>query len=54
MNFVDHDGDKLIIPKDILSNFINDLDWFGINRSFIYPGLDGLAYHLDNKAKGGM
>ncbi len=46
--------DKLIIPKDILSNFINDLDWFGINCSFIYPGLDGLAYHLDNKAKGGM
>ncbi len=46
--------DKLIISKDILSSFVNDLDWLGINRSFIYPGLDGLAYHLDNKAKGGM
>lgn len=46
--------DKLIIPKTVVSDFVNDLDWFGINRSFIYPGLDGLAYHLDNKAKGGM
>ena len=46
--------DKLIIPKTVVSDFVNDLDWFGINRSFIYPGLDGLAYHLDNKAKGGL
>lgn len=46
--------DKLIIPNSIINDFVNDLDWFGINRSFIYPGLDGLAYHLDNKAKGGM
>lgn len=46
--------DKLIIPKEIIKDFVNDLDWFGINRSFIYPGLDGLAYHLDNKAKGGI
>jgi len=46
--------DKLIIPHEVVSDFVNDLDWFGINRSFIYPGLDGLAYHLDNKAKGGI
>lgn len=46
--------DKLIIPNSIVPDFSNDLDWFGINRSFIYPGLDGLAYHLDNKAKGGI
>ena len=46
--------DRLIIPKEIIKDFVNDLDWFGINRSFIYPGLDGLAYHLDNKAKGGI
>lgn len=46
--------DKLVISKEILDDFVNDLDWFGINRSFIYPGLDGLAYHLDNKAKGGI
>ena len=44
--------DKLIIPNNIIIDFVNDLDWFGINRSFIYPGLDGLAYHLDCKAKG--
>ena len=46
--------DRLISPKEIIKDFVNDLDWFGINRSFIYPGLDGLAYHLDNKAKGGI
>ena len=46
--------DRLVIPKTVVADFISDLDWFGINRSFIYPGLDGLAYHLDNKAKGGF
>ena len=46
--------DKLIIPNNIIKDFVNDLDWFGINRSFIYPGLEGLAYHLDYKAKGGI
>lgn len=46
--------DKLIIPNNIIQAFVNDLDWFGINRSFIYPGLEGLAYHLDYKAKGGV
>ena len=46
--------DKLIISKEIVKDFINDLDWMGINRSFIYPGLDGLAYHLDYKARGGI
>ena len=45
--------DRLVIPHDGVTDFANDLDWFGINRSFIYPGLDGLAYHLDNNAKGG-
>lgn len=44
--------DKLIIPNNIIKDFVSDLDWFGVNRSFIYPGLDGLAYHLDCKAKG--
>ena len=46
--------DRLIIPKAALREFVKDLDWFGINRSFIYPGLDGLAYYLDFKAKGGI
>lgn len=44
--------DKLIVPNNIIKDFVSDLDWFGVNRSFIYPGLDGLAYHLDCKAKG--
>ena len=46
--------DQLIIPKAAIREFVKDLDWFGINRSFIYPGLDGLAYYLDFKAKGGI
>ena len=48
------DVEQLIIPKSALREFVKDLDWFGINRSFIYPGLDGLAYYLDFKAKGGI
>lgn len=46
--------DKLIIPNNIIRDFVNELDWFGINRSFIYPDFDRLAYHLDYKAKGGI
>lgn len=46
--------DQLIISQTVLREFVKDLDWFGINRSFIYPGLDGLAYYLDFKAKGGI
>lgn len=46
--------DQLVIPKDSLREFVKELDWFGINRSFIYPGLDGLAYYLDLKAQGGV
>lgn len=43
-----------IIPNNIIRDFVNELDWFGINRSFIYPDFDRLAYHLDYKAKGGI
>ena len=46
--------DQLVIPKGSIAEFVEDLDWCGINRSFIYPGLDGLAYYLDLKAKGGV
>lgn len=46
--------DHIIIPRGALQEFVKELDWFGINRSFIYPGLDGLAYYLDFKAKGGI
>lgn len=45
--------DKIIISKGIIKDFVNTLDWFGINRSFIYPGLDGLAYHLDYSVREG-
>lgn len=45
--------DQLVIPQEKVAEFIEDLDWCGINRSFIYPGLDGLANYLDQRAKGG-
>ena len=54
INGVQCQVDQLVIPKNVVHDFVKDLDWFGINRSFIYPGLDGLAYYLDFKAKGGV
>lgn len=44
--------DQLIIKAENIGEFVKDLDWCGINRSFIYPGLDGLAYYIDLKSKG--
>lgn len=44
--------DQLIIKSENIGEFVKDLDWCGINRSFIYPGLDGLAYYIDLKSKG--
>ncbi|SFM23848.1 FRG domain-containing protein [Pelosinus propionicus] len=41
----------LIIKKECKSQFMKTLDRYGINRSFIYPGLDGLAAYLDNTAQ---
>ena len=46
--------DQLIIHEAKIHEFVEDLDWFGINRSFIYPGLDGLANYLDLRAQGGV
>lgn len=46
--------DQLVIHSNRISEFVEDLDWCGINRSFIYPGLDGLATYLDHRAQGGV
>jgi hypothetical protein len=42
---------RLIIKKDTKLQIMKTLDRYGINRSFIYPGLDGLAAYLDNVAR---
>lgn len=42
---------KLIIMQSCHNEIMKTLDRFGINRSFIYPGLDGLASYLDLKAQ---
>lgn len=46
--------DQLVIKHEKITEFVEDLDWCGINRSFIYPGLDGLATYLDQRAQGGF
>lgn len=42
---------QLIILQNSMSEIRNMLDWCGINRSFVYPGLDGVASYLDLKAQ---
>lgn len=42
---------KVIIPHTSFNEIRNRLDWCGINRYFVYPGLDGLASYLDLKAQ---
>lgn len=41
---------QFVISQNCIEDFQNNLDWCGINCSFIYPGLDGLANYLDLKA----
>lgn len=42
---------KLLLVQSCHDEFIECLDWYGINKSFIYPGLDGLAGYLDFQAR---
>lgn len=42
---------KVIIAHDSFAEIRNRLDWCGINRSFVYPGLDGVASYVDLKAQ---
>jgi hypothetical protein len=43
---------KLIIPKELRSQFIEVLDTCGVNASTIYPELDGLCRHINWKHLG--
>ncbi len=42
---------KIIISHNCFTEIRNMLDWCGINRSFVYPGLDGVASYVDLKAQ---
>ena len=42
---------QLIISQNSMFEMRTMLDWCGINRSFVYPGLDGVASYLDLKAQ---
>ena len=44
---------KLILKYECHEEILKILNSYGINRSFIYPGLDGLATYLDFKAQRG-
>lgn len=42
---------KMIISHECFAEIRDKLDWCGINRSFVYPGLDGVASYVDLKAQ---
>lgn len=42
---------KIIIAHEGFKEIQDKLDWCGINRSFVYPGLDGVANYVDFKAQ---
>lgn len=42
---------KVMISHTCFDEVRTMLDWCGINRSFIYPGLDGVANYVDLKAQ---
>jgi len=42
---------KMTISHDCFAEIRNKLDWCGINRAFVYPGLDGVASYVDLKAQ---
>lgn len=44
--FLSDDIDKLIIPNKMRRNLKQMLDAYGINRSSLFPDLDGLAQHI--------
>jgi hypothetical protein len=45
--FESNDMDKIIIPKDIRSDMKKTLNKYGVNRFALFPGLDGLAAHIE-------
>lgn len=42
---------KMVISHACFDEMRNKLDWCGINRAFVYPGLDGVASYVDLKAQ---
>lgn len=41
---------KIIIPTDFFEDFKKRLDVYGINEATMFPGLDGLARHIEWKS----
>lgn len=42
-----YEVDQLLITKDVKAEFKKVLSIYGLNKSTIYPGLDGIAGHLE-------
>lgn len=42
-----YEVDRIIIKKEVKKDFKKILSIYGINKSTIYPGLDGIAGHLE-------
>jgi hypothetical protein len=45
--FESDDMDKIILPKGIRSAFKKTLNKYGVNKFALFPGLDGLAAHIE-------
>ena len=45
--FESQDMDKIIIPNTIRSELKRTLNKYGVNQFSLFPGLDGLAAHID-------
>jgi hypothetical protein len=45
--FESDDMDKIILPRGIRSAFKKTLNKYGVNKFALFPGLDGLAAHIE-------
>ena len=45
--FESEDMDKIILPQKIRSGFKKTLNKYGVNKFSLFPGLDGLAAHIE-------
>lgn len=49
MNVVSEAITKILLPTANAKTLINDLEILGITKSFIYPGLDTIAFDIQNR-----
>ena len=45
--FESQEMDKIVLPRGVRSGFKRTLNKYGVNKFALFPGLDGLAAHID-------